>query len=67
MIVRRFLAHNTLFRLLIGERDIADNGRQFPLMGSVDQIVTSLPARRGDKANPYRLAGTQVKQFERVQ
>jgi hypothetical protein len=50
MIVRWCLAHITLFRravtLLIGERDIADNGRQFPLMGSVDQIVTSLPALR---------------------
>jgi len=30
--------------LLISERDIADNERQFPLMGSVDQIVAKLGA-----------------------
>jgi probable F420-dependent oxidoreductase len=35
--------------LLISEQDIADNERQFPLMGSVDQIVTRLGA--------YQVAG----------
>ena len=32
--------------LLIAERDLADNGRQFPLMASIDRIVAKLAAYR---------------------